>query len=160
MVIDLKAEQDWSDTPAAEPQPEPVEEPAGVQYGTKAQILKIKDIEFDELYIPEWKFTVRLRGVTAQERDDYESLLLEMRDGGASVALSNARAKFICSGLLNEDGSQMFTVREAAALGQKSAKAMERIFHRIRQLSGMTQDEEKELVKNSGAGLTDVSNSG
>jgi hypothetical protein len=126
---------------------------------TREQILGIQDEQTRDVWIPEWKTNIRMRGLTSGQRDAYESSLLEGKGKNQKTNLANARAKLVVLCCLNSDGTRMFSNRDAEILADKAASAMERLFDAARELSGMTEEDMEELTGNSGTDQSDGSSS-
>ena len=114
---------------------------------TKEEILQVSDVETEVVDIPQWKGSVTVRGLTAQERDKYEDSLID----GKKRNMANARAKLFVMSVVDDTGKLMFTERDAIHLGRKSAAAVDLVFDVAMKLSGMTEKDIEELEKNSEA---------
>ena len=123
---------------------------------SKAAILGAVDIGFEDIDlsdVPGWG-TVRIKDLTAAERDALEaSLTVDVaggRKGGVTqkVSLDNVRAAFCAAALVDEDGNLLFSKADLGALGRKSARALDRIFARIRERNGLSDGDVQELAEN------------
>jgi hypothetical protein len=95
--------------------------------------------------VPEWDGKIRLRGLSAAERDAYEQGLMEQNAKGEYRTrrdLSNIRASFLVKCIIDEAGERVFNDSDASALGEKSAAVIDRLWDRARALSGMAVGEE------------------
>lgn len=115
---------------------------------TKADIFKADDIRSEEVEVPEWGGTVRVRGLSGVERDEFESSLL---DGKGTVKLANTRARLVVFSVIDEDGKRLFEDWDVKALGAKSAAALDRIVAVAMRLSGIADTDLEELAGNSEA---------
>lgn len=113
----------------------------------KADILQAKDVLTQDVEVPEWGGTVRLRGLSGIERDQYEQSCVTGRGKNRDVNLSNARAKLVARCAIGEDGATVFSDEDVAELGKKSAKALDRLFQIAQKLSGLSDDDVKELTE-------------
>ena len=113
---------------------------------SKEQILAVDDIKSEIVHVPEWGGDVLVRGLTGTERDEFEESLAK----GKKVSIRNIRAKLVALGTIDEKFARMFSEGDVAALGAKSAAALDRVFNAIRRLSGLTSEDVAELEKNSG----------
>jgi hypothetical protein len=113
---------------------------------TAAEILGMEDIVEELVEVPEWKGTVRVRGLTGRERDSYEASIIDQRGRNTTANLINARAKLVVLAVRNADGSRMFTEAQVSELSAKSAAALNRVWKKARELSGMTQEDVEELT--------------
>lgn len=104
---------------------------------------------------PEWDLPegVFARGLTGTERDslDAEARAIDEADGpGASM--ENRTARVVARGACDADGKSIFTPEDAAELGKKSNRALDRLFSVIDRLSSITRGELDALLgKPSGA---------
>jgi len=110
------------------------------------EILGTEDILEELVEVPEWKGTVRVRGLTGRERDAYEASLLEQRGRNTKANLQNARAKLVVLSVVDARGQRMFTESQIPQLGAKSAAALDRIWKKARDLSGMSDEDVEELT--------------
>jgi len=115
---------------------------------SKEAILSVDDRQFEDVEVPEWGGSVRVRGMSGRERDAYEASIIDQRGGERKVVLANARAKLIAKCVIDENGTLMFTQDDLRALGGKSAKALERLFDKARELSGMSEGDVERLAEN------------
>lgn len=117
---------------------------------SKSDIFGADDRRTEDVYVPEWGGTVRLRGLTGAERDAYEASMLKRDRSGRQVEdLRNARARLIALSAITEDGTPLFDQNDVAALGRRSAAALNRLFDVACRLSGLSEDDVKELEGNS-----------
>ena len=101
----------------------------------KDSILAAADFRYVEHEVPEWNGSVRLRGLSAAERDEFEATL------GVSQDLTNMRARLVVSCMVDESGQRIFKNSEAKALGEKNATVINRLFEEVRNLSGMADED-------------------
>lgn len=126
---------------------------------TRSQLDEVK-LRTQLIDVPEWRTIdmpidempqVLVRELMGNERDDYEASLLTMRGKGKQMTqelhLKNARAKLAVMGMINADGTPMYknTPQDIAAIGRLPAKGLERVVDAIMELSGINEDEEKQL---------------
>jgi hypothetical protein len=114
---------------------------------SKDEILKADDLKVEKLKIPEWNGEVNIRTFSAKERDAFESMIFESQN--SETTTPNIRARFCQLVLVNDSGELMFSEKEVAELGKKSASALDRIFSHAQKLNGLTNDDVEELEKNS-----------
>lgn len=114
---------------------------------TKDQILKADDLPFKDVEVPEWGGTVRVRGMTGSERDDFEKDTLKIEDGEVATDRSNYRAKFLARCVVDEKNQLLFSEKDIQALGRKSHRALDRAFKVALDMSGMSR-KEAESIKN------------
>ncbi len=116
---------------------------------TKEQILDASDLPHEDVDVPEWGGTVRVRTMTGTERDAWESSISRVENGKAVPDTHNLRAKLAVRVLIGEDGQRLFTRSEIDALAAKSAKPLDRIFDVAARLSGLSDAAQASAEKNS-----------
>lgn len=121
-------------------------------YLDRAAIFAVPDLQYEDVYVPEWGGTVRVRGLTAAERDAYEASILDQRGRGTRVNMRNARAKLVVLSVVDGEGRRVFADGDAEPLGEKSAAAIDRIFAVAARLSGITDRDMEELVEDFTSG--------
>ena len=126
-------------------------------YLSREQILKVDDLQFEDVEVPEWGGVVRVRGLTGTERDAFEESIIDQRGKKTRVVMANLRAKLVAQSIVDEDGRRLFSERDVGALGEKSAAALQRVFNAAQRLSGISDEDVEELVKNSSDGQSDGS---
>lgn len=128
-------------------------------------ILGVNDLIVEKLFIPEWKGHVFVRTLTGKERDDIETHMFQSRGKDSTVNFTNLRALMVAHTLVTDETGtkRLFKGKKfdeyVTALGGKSAKALDRIFAKAQELSGMRKDDVEELTKNSEEGQSDDSTS-
>jgi hypothetical protein len=114
---------------------------------TKEQILGADDRRTEDVEVPEWGGTVRVRALSGRERDAYEAGIVQVRgDGSRNVTLENIRSRLVSLTAVDESGERIFSDGDVKALGEKSAAALERVFDVARKLSGLSEDDVEELA--------------
>ena len=112
---------------------------------TKDQILQAKDARMEEVKVPEWEGSVFVRSLTGRERDQLEAEILQTP---GKKNMENLRSKLIALSAVDEKGNRLFELKDAVALGEKNARALDRIFAVAQRLSGLTAKDMEELTKN------------
>ena len=102
--------------------------------------------------VPEWGGKIRIRGLTGRGRDEYEASTVIIRDGRAWPDTENARAKLVARCIVGDDGEPMFDQHDVHQLGMLGAAALDRVWDRCLKLSGLSDDDMKELEGNSAPG--------
>ena len=59
----------------------------------KAEILAIDDLKFEDLFVPEWNAWVRIRMLSASERDHFEAGTIQRNGKKVTTNLENIRAR-------------------------------------------------------------------
>lgn len=120
---------------------------------SRDQIFAVSDIETEEVFIPQWGGTVRVKGLTAAERDAYEAGVMQQRGKNIELNRRNIRAKLVALAVIDADGNRLFGNADINALGNKAAGALDLIYGVASRLSGFSAEDEEELAKNSGSDL-------
>lgn len=93
---------------------------------------------------------VRVRGLSAKERDEYEASCWQGRGEKRDLNFKNLRAKLIVRSVVNEDGTRMFSDADVDLVGDLNAKDADALFSAAQRLSGLTKADVDELGKGSG----------
>lgn len=112
---------------------------------TKDQILNAEDNRTEIVDVPEWGGKVKVAVMSGFSRDRFETSIIGS-NGGQN--LTNMRAKVVAASVVDEKGELLFTEKDIAKLGKKSAAALDRIFSVAQRLSGITDVDVEELAKN------------
>lgn len=115
---------------------------------TAEQILSAGDSKIESVHVPEWGGEVLIRTLPQVERDRFSDSLSSVR-GKPNLENFTARLLAIC--LVDESGELLFKPDQIAALGKKSAPAMQRCYEVATRLNRFERDEVGELTKNSDA---------
>jgi hypothetical protein len=115
---------------------------------SKDLILSSDDLPKELVSVPEWGGEVYIRCLTAAERDDWEASVMHMEGNKTKANMQNLRAKLVARTLCDEDGVRMFSDADVAALGQKSAAALDRLYTVAARISKISKQDEDELLGN------------
>lgn len=115
---------------------------------SKDAIWQAEDTQIVDVAVPEWGGSVRLRGLSGKERDAFEAASVQQIGNDVKVNKQNFRARLIAACAINEDGTPLFDKGDVIHLGQKSAKALDRLFDECLSLNGMKPDDVKDLTEN------------
>jgi hypothetical protein len=127
---------------------------------SRDDILKAEDITYDEVDVPEWGGTVRLRGLTGLERDTWEASNRLLKGSEYVPNPRGAKARLLVRAIVDAEGARLFRDQDAGALGARSAAVLERLFDRAAELSGLTDDAVGSAEGNSEDTPDDASPSG
>jgi Phage tail assembly chaperone len=119
-------------------------------YLNRDAILKAAALRTEDVSVPEWGGSVLVREMRGRERDEWEASLTVQRGRQIVQDAENVRAKLAARCIVGEDGEQLFTQQDVAALGELSAAALDRVFTVATRLSGLGGDAVEEKAKNSG----------
>ena len=125
---------------------------------SREAILSVADITVEQVAVPEWGGMVRVKGLTGAERDRFEAVLLQDKKRPNRLeAYVNFRARLVVLSVVDENGNRLFTDKDVAALGAKSAQALERVYQVASRLAGLNNEDVEELTKNSESDQSDDS---
>ena len=117
---------------------------------TRDQILAADDRKTERVSVPEWGGDVIVSVMSGQQRDAYEMLLVEVDASGKSKSrMDNLRAKLVACSVVDEAGNNLFTERDVAELGKKSAAALQRVFVAASRINRVTEEGMEDAAKNS-----------
>jgi hypothetical protein len=118
---------------------------------SRDDVLKADDRVTEEVDCPEWGGSVLVRGMTGRERDAFELSLRDQRSGQRIPGrMNNIRSQIIVRCVVDDDGERLFTDADVTALGEKSGAAIDRVYDVAARLSGMSEEDEKEMAANFG----------
>jgi hypothetical protein len=116
---------------------------------TAAEILGADDLPSEDVAVPEWGGSVRVRTMTGAERDAFELAITTARSAGR---VGDVRARLVAMAAVDADGKLLFTAADVAKLSKKSSRALDRVFAVASRLNGLGDDDVEDLAKNSGRG--------
>lgn len=109
------------------------------------QILAATDLKFADLDLTgEWGGSVRIRVLSGRERNTLER---EATGPDGKVA-PLFREKLLVKCLCDEKGKPIFAAEQVAALAEKNAVTINKVFEACMRLNGFTKDTVEELAKN------------
>jgi hypothetical protein len=115
---------------------------------TKDMILNAQDKATETVKVAEWGGEVLVASMSGADRDAFEQSLFETVGKDRRQNLNNARAKLVARCLVDEAGNRLFEESDIAALGRKSAKALDRVFEAAQRLNGLREGEVEEMTGN------------
>jgi hypothetical protein len=115
-------------------------------------ILSTDDTIIEWCPVPEWgngKGGVYVRSLMGNELDDYQgSLLTKNGKGKQVVTYDNMRTKLCVKTICNKEGVQLFNNGQIALLAKKNAAGLSRVFEVATRLSGLKEEDIKEMEDN------------
>ncbi|PRH79407.1 hypothetical protein C6N75_10005 [Streptomyces solincola] len=114
---------------------------------TKEQIFAADDLPVEIVHVPEWGGDVRLKMLTAAERDAFEASTVQMRGGKQKQNLANLRARLVALCIVDEEGRRIFQSGDVTRLGNKSASALQRLFDKCNEMNALSEDDIEELTE-------------
>lgn len=92
---------------------------------------------------------IRMRGLTAAELEEYQqSLQVSGKGGRPGVSYRNAMSRLVAMSAVNEDGTPFFSKTDQARLAEAPSWMLMQLFESACRLSGMTENDVKELAGN------------
>ena len=120
------------------------------------EILAADDLAEEVVDVPEWGGSVLVRELTGTVRDWYQKSLIEfgmLKPGEEiemKVRLENASVRLCALSIWDKAaGKPMFGLEKVVQLGEKSGKALDRVYQVAQRLSALSDEDMKELVGNS-----------
>lgn len=123
------------------------------------EILAAIDIQVENVAVPEWGGSVRIRGLSGTERDQYEAWIISGKGKNRDVNLRQSRAKLVMMCAVDTDGKRLFDEADIIRLGAKSALALQRVFDKAAALSGLDEDTLEKIQDDLGNAPSDDSGS-
>lgn len=120
---------------------------------TKADILAAEDRATEDVDVPEWGGEVTIRALSGAEREEWQLSQVKVTVGSDGdlqrvPKLEGAQARLVQMSIV-DGGKPMFSKAEVAALGAKSATALERVFTAAIKLNGLSDEAVGEAGKDS-----------
>jgi hypothetical protein len=103
---------------------------------SRSDIFAIDDSSYEDVEVPEWGGTVRVKALTGRERIEYEK--------------SDANSRLVQLAATDEAGHRLFSRADIEALSGKSAAALNRVVEVARRLAGLSDEDMEELVEDFG----------
>ena len=113
----------------------------------KDAILAAQDIKSEDVEVPEWGGSVRVRELSAA---DLLGFWDACRDGEGELVRERVQPALLARAVVGEDGAPLFTDADVGELMRKSARIIGRVSDAAQKLNGIGQEAE-EIAKNSGA---------
>ena len=113
---------------------------------SRDDIVAVEDGTFEDVWVEQWQGYVRIRSLTARERDRFESGLTR-RVGKKEVKnLENVRAKLVALVATDDNNVMLFGgPDDLTLLGAKNADAVNTLFIKACELSGLSDEDVKDL---------------
>ncbi len=118
-------------------------------------ILAADDLKSEEVHVPQWGGSVRIRVMTGLERDELRMEFAKYSNGDAGAFA----AVLVASCAVDDEGNRLFTMDDVAALRGKGAAALDGPAAVAMRLNGLGGKAHEEAVKNSESGQSGDSGS-
>lgn len=117
---------------------------------SREQILTSRPWPTEELEVPEWGGSVRVKALSASEMDAFNASIVQTRGKNVEVNRLNYRAKLVAKCLVNGDGKTPLFTEDAdiVILGAQPSFVLDRILVVINRLNAMTEEDHEDAVKN------------
>lgn len=102
---------------------------------SREAILSAQDLQTEDVPVPEWGGSVRVRVMTGSERDGFGASLLGA-DG--KTVTDGYKAKLVARCIVGEDGDRLFSDNDVELLRAKSAAALDRVFLVADRINGVS----------------------
>lgn len=106
----------------------------------KKSILMCNDIPSEVVEVPQWGGSVKVRGMTAGERDQFEEMI-------RTKGLNALRGTLAAMCIIDDNDNRLFSDDEITKLAKKSAEALDIVVAAASRLSGLTADDAELLEK-------------
>lgn len=125
---------------------------------SRDEILQADDLPIEVVDVPEWKGTVHLRALSGTERDEFEQLCQD-RKSAKHFDIRGVKIRLVVLSLCDEAGKCLFGESDISKLQAKSAAAIDILFDIAQRLSGLKDEDVKELSENLEEGPSEDSGS-
>lgn len=123
---------------------------------TKSAILAASDLPHEDVEVPEWGGSVRVRMMTGLERDQFRAAIAS-EDG---IPVGKFAAALLAVTCIDEGGERLFSMEDIEALQAKSAASIDGPAAVAMRLNGLAGRAVEDAQKNSSSDQSDDSGSG
>jgi hypothetical protein len=116
----------------------------------KDQIFSADDIKTEIVEVPEWGGQVMVRGLTGHQRDEWEKGLMVRKGRQYVQDMTDFRARLAVLCVVDEKNERLFHDGDAAQLAGKSGAALDRVYSKAAELSGISEKDVEDLTKDFG----------
>jgi hypothetical protein len=125
-------------------------------YLGRDDILGASDLEYTEVNVPQWNGKVRIRSLTAEEKDEFEQTLMnssfdEVDDKGTLKSNRNIkeiRAKLFVLCVVDDDGQRLFKDSDIQKVQKKSGQAIQAVWEVASVFNGLGEKVQSDVAKN------------
>ena len=121
----------------------------------RSAILGADDLKHEDVEVPQWGGSVRIRVMTGAERDVFRASIAV--EGG--VPVGKFAAALVAATCIDESGARQFSMEDIEALQEKSAASLDAPAAVAMRLNGLGATAVRDAVKNSASGQSDDSGS-
>ena len=113
---------------------------------SKSAILSVSDLKHEDVNVPQWGGSVRVRVMTGLERDEFRATIAK---DGESLPVGKFSAALLAATCIDEEGNRLFTMEDVEALQAKSAASLDGPANVSMRLNGLGGKAVEEAAKNS-----------
>lgn len=125
---------------------------------SKSSILAIADLKHEDVPVPAWGGSVRVRAMSGAERDEFRASI--STEDGQGIPVGKFAVALLVATIVDEAGQRLFSASDMDALQKKSAAALDAPAAVAMRLNGLGGRAIEDAVKNSGADQSADSGSG
>lgn len=105
---------------------------------TRDSILAAADLKTEDVDVPEWGGVVKVRVFSGASRDRLDAFLTSVVDAGGKLKdPTGLRSLVVILAACDEKGNALFSGKDAGALEQKNAVALNRVFEAAARINGL-----------------------
>lgn len=114
----------------------------------KEDILKAKDLTFEDVEVKEWGGTVRISSMSGKERDSFALKFMDDKFKPIDCDPLKMKMALLCHTIVDEEGKVLFSEEDLEELYKKSCEILDRLYEVSSRLNGMEEKNIDELAKN------------
>lgn len=114
---------------------------------SKSAILDASDLKHEDVPVPQWGGSVRVRSMSGEDRDEFRSVLA----GRGVVPVAEFSAALLAVTCVDAAGARLFSLEDMPALRAKSPEALDAAAAVAMRLNGLGATAVEDAVKNSGS---------
>jgi len=118
---------------------------------SKSAILAAVDLKTEDVDVPAWGGTVRIRTMTGLERDEFRASIAAA-DGENGVPIGKFSAALLVAACVDDSGARLFTASDMAALQAKAAASLDAPAAVAMRINGLGAGAVEAAEKNSVSG--------
>jgi hypothetical protein len=122
----------------------------------RSAILGAEDLKHEDVPVPQWGGSVRVRVMTGTERDEFRTTIAAL---GGSLPVGKFSAVLLAATCVDASGARLFTMEDIEALHAKSATSLDAPATAAVRLNGLGVEAVGDAAKNSASGQSDDSGS-
>lgn len=108
---------------------------------TREAVLSAKDVATEDVEVPAWGGKIRVRSMTVAEQNEFARR-------ASSQEKTSVGAWLVAALAVDENGGQLFTTEDVAALEKKNAKAVAAVVEAILKVNKIGEKEVNDAEKN------------